>query len=76
MFQRLSAWWHWSMKFVLLPVYVASLLFWISTWITEMNPSQRSDKLGEGLREGLVYGAAFVVQLAGALLNAVSHSSE
>ncbi|MFY9985111.1 MAG: hypothetical protein WAK31_10140 [Chthoniobacterales bacterium] len=60
------------MKFVLLPVYVASLLFWISTWITEMNPSQRSDKLGEGL----VYGAAFVVQLAGALLNAVSHSSE
>ena len=72
MFQRLSAWWHWSMEFVLLPVYVASLLFWISTWITEMNPSQRSDKLGEGL----VYGAAFVVQLAGALLNAVSHSSE
>jgi ABC-type transport system involved in cytochrome c biogenesis permease component len=73
MFRRLSAWWNWILKFVVLPIYLTVLLFGVSTWIAQMTPSQRKGKLVEGLE----YGAVFVVaKVVGALLNAASHSSE
>jgi len=73
MFRRLSAWWNWILKFVLLPIYLTSLLFGVSIWIAEMTPSQCNDKLLEGLE----YSAAFAVaKVAGAQSDAASHSSE
>jgi hypothetical protein len=61
------------LKFVVLPIYLTSLLFGVSAGIAETTPSERGNKLGEGL----AYGAVEVIaEVAKVLFKAASQSDE